>query len=91
MPKRGKYYGAQLSFGAEPETRQALRALAYMRGSAEYAVVARELLKEAVQARVEGMTGKERAQYDTILDRVKLQEATLKDIKQLPKRAGSGQ
>lgn len=75
MPKRGHSFTCQLSFGVFPDLRQKLIALGYLTGVAgQYAVPARNLLEQAVAARIAGMTPEERARYDEILGNVKIQD-----------------
>ena len=96
MPKRGHDYPAQLSFGVPADARVMLRALAYLRGGAEYADQARLAIKLGLEAILQGLTERERGQLARILESVKLQEATLKDIRenkprQVRTRIGTGQ
>lgn len=76
MPKRGKDFPNQLSFGVKVETRQLLIALGYLMGvGGEYAPPARNLLEKAIQERLAAMGEKERANFEQILENVKIREA----------------
>ena len=78
MPKRGHSFTCQLSFGVFPRLRQELIALGYLTGVAgQYAVPARNLLEQAVAAKLAGMDADERARFDEILANVRIQEGEL--------------
>lgn len=73
MPKRGRDFPDQLSFGVTTETRLILIALGYLMGvGGEYAPPARNFLEKAIQERLGAMGEKERANFDQILENVRV-------------------
>lgn len=78
MPKLGKFYNVQITFGSRDELRERLVALSYLRGDAgEYAPIARDLMVEAVDRYIADLDPQEKKEFAEILKNV--QASTIMD------------
>lgn len=73
MPKFGKFFNVRIAFDATNDLMDKLITLGYMRnGKGKYAPIARDLLTEAVEQKIQSLEGKERTEFKTILESVKI-------------------
>lgn len=73
MPKSGKFFNVRVAFDATNDLMEKLIALGYLRnGKGKYAPIARDLLTEAVEQKIKSLEGRERTEFKTILESVKI-------------------
>jgi len=85
MPKTHKDFPEQISIGASTELKLSVVALSYLNGNGGmYAPVVRNLLQEAVTEKITRMDERQRADYEQILQNVKLKDKLRADNKKAP-------
>lgn len=82
MPKLHKDFHANISVGVSTEMHQNMIALAYLQGhKGMYARVVRNILEKGIGEVLEALTPHQKADFDEILQNVKLQEAHILENK----------
>jgi len=80
MPKKTRDFPARIDFLATDEMRDQLVAISYLMGAGgEYSTPARNLLKRAIDNHMEGLSDKERTEFDEILANVRLRREYASD------------
>lgn len=74
MPKTHKEFPSTLNFGVDLRTKQVLTAIGYMTGQGgEYASPARNFIAKQISVFMDGLSEKERKEFNEILKNVEIQ------------------